>query len=109
MSADTLLLVENIRKEWSLALPEQLNEEDLVQLLGQRINVLIRSDLQRLIAILYRIDVDEVRLRSMLAQFKSVDAGLIIAALVLERQKQKQSTRQQFSRPSDEIPEDEKW
>lgn len=95
--------------EWELSIPPVITEEVLIEVLGTRINQLIKEDLAKLIAILYRIDVDEHKLRYMLAQYPKADAGYVVAALVLDRQKQKQKTRALFSTPPKDIDDAEKW
>ena len=102
-------IAEEINQEWNLSVPPAITEEILIDVLAERINHLIKNDLSKLIAILYRIDVDEYKLKSMLAQYKNVNAGKIVAALVIDRQKQKLKTKSLFTKPSGDIDEAEKW
>jgi len=60
-----------------------------VQALAARINHLIVHDFPRLIHILYVIDVSEEKLKKLLRTYKDSDAGVIIAKLVVNRQKKK--------------------
>jgi hypothetical protein len=60
-----------------------------VQALAARINHLIVHDFPRLIHILYVIDVSEEKLKKLLRTYKDSDAGVIIAKLVVDRQKKK--------------------
>lgn len=73
------------------------------------INELINKDFDRLVGILYRLDVNEKKLKELLAQNQLSDAGLIIAESIIERQKQKVVSRKKFSGSATDIPEDEKW
>ncbi len=102
-------IISQLNQEWGLAVLPKVTEEDLLVVLAARINILIRSDLSHLIALLYRIDVDEKKIREMLMAQKGVDAGYIIAHLVLERQKQKIKTRELFKPRVDDIEEEERW
>ena len=77
--------------------------------LADKINELISTDLQQLIAVLYRMDVSENKLRSLLKENPGTDAGLMIADLMIERQAQKIRSRQQFRQRDDNIDENEKW
>lgn len=52
----------------------------------QHINELIEHDFNRLISILYRIDVDEDKLKKRLREFPQVNAGEIILDMMVERQ-----------------------
>ena len=63
---------------------------------------------EALVQTLYRMDIDETRLRTLLAQPGDTDAARIIANLLVERQLQKLRTRQQFRRDTD-IPEEDRW
>jgi len=62
-----------------------------------------------LVQLLYRIDVEEPRLRYLLQQHKGEDAGRIIARLIIDRLLKKIETRRQYSVGKKDIPEDEKW
>ncbi|MEP6647874.1 MAG: hypothetical protein ABJC12_12365 [Saprospiraceae bacterium] len=85
--------------------PASLNRE----LLAAKINEMISADFQKLIAILYRMDVSEPKLRSLLKDNPGSDSGLIIADLMIERQVQKIKSRQQFRQRDNDIDENEKW
>lgn len=73
------------------------------------INNLIQSDFQKLVSILYRIDVNEAKLKAMLNQYKDQDAAVIIADLIIERQLQKIKTRREYHQQGDNTDETEKW
>jgi hypothetical protein len=102
-------ILDAIRVDWPLHVPVKCTEEQLLQVLSVEINRLINQDFSRLIAILYRIDISEARLKILLAENKGSDAGRIIAWMILERQKEKKLSRQKYSNNSGDIPEDEKW
>jgi hypothetical protein len=72
------------------------------------VNHLIQHDFSKLIGILYRIDISENTVATALQQQADADAGELIAQLIIERQLQKQETREKFTAPRD-IPDDEKW
>ena len=107
-SVDSSILVA-IRSDWPLVVPEKCTEEQLLTALSVEINRLINQDFSRLIAILYRIDISEPKLKILLAENKGSDAGRIIAWMILERQKEKQITRKKYSTKKDNIPDEEKW
>lgn len=77
---------------------ESMSEADLEALLAKRINTMIRDDFAGLVQLLYRIDVNEVRLRQLLRSKPREDAGKLIAPLIIERQCQKIVTRRQYSK-----------
>ena len=54
--------------------------------LSSFINDLINKDFNALIQLLYRIDVDEKKLKTLLKQHQDVEASLLIADLIIQRQ-----------------------
>ncbi len=88
---------------------ELLKLEDLgPEQLAEFIHQLIDKDFSRLVQILYRLDVSEAKLRSVLLEHPTGDAGEMIAQLILERIAQREKNKQLFKQQGD-IPEDEKW
>lgn len=82
-------IIQAINNRWELALQPSITEEELVQALAERINHLIIHDFPKLIHILYVIDVNEEKLKTLLRTYKDSDAGIIIAQLVVDRQRRK--------------------
>ena len=89
-------------------LPNAKNE-DILQQLARLINDLIVHDFERLIRILYRVDVDERKLKKMLHDHPQQDAGILIAELLIDRQLQKEHFKKTFSKDSNDIPEEDRW
>jgi hypothetical protein len=74
------------------------------------INDLVNHDFNRLVSILYRIDVDEQKLKNLLESYPGQDAAPIIADLVIQRQLQKIEARNRFRQGGENtIDENEKW
>lgn len=105
MSTD---LIPTIRQSFGIDLPDNISFEQLKEKLSQHVNHLILNDFQKLVSVLYRIDVSEAKLKYMLKENADKDAGLIIAGLIIERQLQKIKSRQDFRRDSN-IKDDDKW
>lgn len=76
--------------------------------LAAYIHQLINNDFQKLISILYRLDVSEKKLKQLLAE-QNADAGFVIANAIIERQKEKMASRKKFSDLNNDISEEEKW
>ena len=78
-------------------LPAGLNEhenlEALKKLLISRIEELAQNDMEKLLWILYRIDVSEKKLKAALANAPPEDFSKTVADLIIERQIQKDETR----------------
>ena len=103
---------EQILKEVSKELDVVLNEKGVSfnkQVLAERINELVNTDFQKLISILYRMDVSESKLKQLLKDNQGTNAGIIIAELMIERQTEKIRSRQQYSKRDENISDDEKW
>jgi hypothetical protein len=88
----------DLNNAYGLDLPETATIEMLERVLAERINTMITADFNRLISLLYRIDVSETKLKQLLKENAGSDAGLLIARLILERQWQKIETTRKFSR-----------
>ena len=84
------------------------DKTDFVNHLALEINRLILHDFNQLVSILYRIDIDEEELKQMLRQYSHVDAGYIVAQLIIKRQMNKAELRKEFRR-EDDIAEEDKW
>jgi hypothetical protein len=89
-------LQSDLNHSFGLDLPETATIEMLEGVLAERINTMINADFNRLISLLYRIDVSETKLKQLLKENTGTDAGLLIARLVLERQWQKIETRRKY-------------
>ena len=93
---------------FGISLPQALNRNELEQNLALIINDLINRDFSRLISILYRVDVSEQKLKSLLKQYPDTEAGYIIARLMIERQEQKIESRKSFKKENPDSAE-ERW
>jgi hypothetical protein len=84
------------------------DKTDFVNHLALEINRLILHDFNRLVSILYRIDINEEELKQMLQQYSHVDAGYIVAQLIINRQIKKAELRSQFPK-EDNIADEDRW
>lgn len=85
-----------------------LKSDNLFASLAVYINSLIADHFDELITLLYRLDVNEKKLKDLLQQHAGENTADIIAGLIIERQEQKIKTREQFKTYTN-IPEEEKW
>ena len=86
----------------------EININDLVTRLSILINELIDSDFQKLLNLLYQLDVPEQKVINVLRENTDANAGKLIAGLIIERQLAKIKTRQEFRRDNN-FDEEEKW
>lgn len=83
-------------------------KEEWRQQLISYINFLLLNDFNKLIGILYRIDVDEEKLKEELKLHPDKDAAIVISDLLIQRQKDKQESIARQS-PPEANDEDERW
>jgi len=102
-------LIPAIKLSMEIDLPENISFDLLKEKLSYHINQLIQTDFQKLVSILYRIDVSEAKLKYLLKENADKDASVIIADLIIERQLQKIKSRQEFSNRDNNMSNDEKW
>lgn len=84
---------------------QQANEKEqyerLKMLLSEKLRELIDFEFEKFVNILYRIDVNEEKVKSILAESPIKEATDRIAELIIERQHQKLITRKKYSKPGD--------
>jgi len=102
-------LIRLLNNELPVEIPAQRSYVEIHAQLSDYINLLIKSDFDKLIAYLYRIDVNERKLKLLLQQNPDDDAGNIIATLIIERQQQKIKSRNLFGKLDKDVDEEEKW
>jgi hypothetical protein len=73
-----------------------LTLKEFTEKLENYINELILSDFDKLLQLLYRVDVSEAKLRRILKENPGENAAKIIAELIIERQIQKKKSRQAY-------------
>ena len=100
-------LIQDLNSSYALELRDVPGMEELVALLAEKVNTMIQTDFGALVQLLYRIDVNEGRLRGLLQENTGEDAGRVIAHLILERQWQKIETRRQYRRETG--GDEERW
>ena len=106
MDAD---LISDINQSLEISLPDNMSLEELKQKLALHINHLINHDFEKLVSLLYRVDVNENKLRNVLDNKEGENTPMLIADLIIERQLQKIKSRQQFRQRDNDINENEKW
>ncbi|HWJ91042.1 MAG TPA: hypothetical protein VNR87_08005 [Flavisolibacter sp.] len=82
-------------------------QEEQRRWLIEHVNYLLVHDFNLLIQLLYRVDVDEEKLKKLLQEQPHTDAAVLITDLLIQRQKQKQSTVKPAQ--AQDIPDEDKW
>ena len=91
-----------------IAEQDPLKRNEQLRSLNAYINHLLSHDFQSLVSALYRMDVNEDKLKILLNKNPNQDAAGIIAQLMIQRQQQKLFSKNNF-KVDENIPDDEKW
>lgn len=101
--------VVNELQKFSLEISSQIIAfDELKKVVADIINHLITNDFSRLIAVLYRLDISEKKLKQLLKSSIDTSAGDIIAEMIIERQAEKIKARKLFS-ANESYCDEEKW
>ena len=109
---DAAALIHDLNRCQGWQLTETLTLRQLEGWLAERLNEWIRWDFNALVSFLYRMDISESRLRTLLKENAGEDAGMIIAKMALERQWQKIESRNRYRRQdpdADDATGGERW
>ena len=88
---------ELILRDFELAPPkESLTEKELFDLLVDQVDYMIQYKMDVLLSLMYRLDINERKVHEALSPLAPEPANVGLARLVLERQKQRQSTKQHY-------------
>lgn len=98
-----------LNKELSLEFSEKLAMDELQQQLTDHINHLINTDFEKLIYYLYRIDVNEAKMKQLLQQQGGENAAELIAKLIIDRQLQKIKSRAEHKTSNTDDEGAERW
>ncbi|MBP9212997.1 MAG: hypothetical protein KBF36_00450 [Chitinophagaceae bacterium] len=87
-----------------IATIEQLSFEEL----AKTIENLINTDFEKLVFLLYRIDVSEQKINDLLQNTQAGNAGELIVQAIIERLAEKKASREKYKQEG-EIAEEDKW
>ena len=109
MSGAAKEIIPLLNKELSLELSEKLAMNELEQQLSHHINHLINTDFEKLVYYLYRIDVNETKMKQLLQQQGGENAAQLIARLIIDRQLQKIKSRAEHKTNNTDDDGAERW
>ncbi len=75
----------------------EVDDSILRNLLIEKIRYLLDEDFEKLLNALYRIDVNEEKLKKLLDDFSQTDPAIVIADTIIARQAQKIESRKKYS------------
>ncbi len=92
-------------------LPEESGKayDLLLSWLIEEIDYLIHHNFEKLLLLLYRVDVDEAKLKALLAQHSPSEAPKLLACLILDRQLEKSKTRRLYRSDAQAGDPEERW
>ena len=106
---NALFLKETLEKETGVVFDDSPSLEDLQKALAIHINDLIVNNFEKLVFLLYRIDISEKKVKILLQNAKNTAAGETIAKAIIERQIEKINLRQMYTPYSNPSAEEDKW
>lgn len=98
--------IEQLQQEWGIVTQDMVSEEELLQLLAQKIVALIERNPEEFFQLMYRLDIEEQKLNRALHE---QDIAQNIAKIIYDRQLMKMRTRQLFKQASTEEDSDLMW
>jgi len=101
-------IADELSRNFEIDLHEKRSFEELKLALTNYVNYLIHHDINKLMGLLYRVDVSEKILKENLQKTDS-DPASTIAEMIIERQIGKMKSRNQHKISDDDIPDNEKW
>lgn len=76
---------------------DKMSEQELIQLLADQIADMIEYNLEVLLSLMYRLDVNEQKVNAALSPGNEEPANVALAKLVFERQKQRAFTKKFYA------------
>lgn len=98
--------IEQLQQEWGIVAPDVVSEEELLQLLAQKIVALIERSPEEFFQLMYRLDIEEQKLNRALHE---QDIAQNIAKIIYDRQLMKMRTRQLYKQAGTEEDGDLMW
>jgi len=108
MASPAKNIITAINHSLDLEIKESISMDELKTTLTSWVHQLINTNFNKLVHILYRIDVSEIKLKQLLRENPEEDAGEIIATLIIDRQCQKIKSRKE-NPPNTNLSGEDKW
>ena len=99
--------VEALLQDFNAPLASSAKEE-LYLRLQDAIRDLLFHDFNRLVQLLYQVDIEERKLKTLLQSRPEADAAVLISDLLVERLEEKRKIRESMP-PKKDIPEEDQW
>ena len=96
MNNDSQEVFDIVSGNFELQKQDVLSYEELHYILSQRIRELLEKNVEKLVHILYRIDVNQKKTDDIFNNLSKDDIALLLTDAVIERQLQKVHTRRKY-------------
>ncbi|MBT8218862.1 MAG: hypothetical protein KJP00_03510 [Bacteroidia bacterium] len=80
---------------------EDISEEELLDLLTEQVAYLIDRRLDFLLSLLYRLDIEEKKIKVVLYNQDLIEPARGLAQLILDRQKERNRTKEKYKTEGD--------
>lgn len=97
-SRDKAIILQNFELEVH---GENISEEELLDLLTDQVSFLIDRKLDFLLSLLYRLDIEEHKIKIVLYNQEVIEPARGLAQLILERQKERNRTKTEYKSKGD--------
>ncbi len=97
MNINTSEITDLVKKDFELSQSETpMSEEELLDMLTEEVGLMIETRLDFLLGLMYRLDIDEMKIRKALAFGNEDPPNLSLAKLILQRQKQRVLSKKMY-------------
>lgn len=90
---------DDIYNKLTLSDYEQINEDELLRHIMDRVEYFLQTDRGLLLSYMYRLDIDEKEIEKALLQQEEEPISYTLSRLILERQKKRVETKKKYGQP----------
>jgi len=101
------MILESPEKDFYIV-EQNMQEDKIIQILAEKVQAYLDSDINLLMSYLYRLDVLEKNIKKALSNFSDEPGNIVLAKLIWERQKTRLETKKSYQ-SEQMIDEDWKW
>lgn len=78
---------------------EHTNNDELISIMAERIRELLAGDLEALMSMMYRLDIDESKIKLAFSKDSVEDPAVSLAKIIIERQQRRMDTKRKYQQP----------
>jgi hypothetical protein len=90
------LVQTNLQEKLAL---EHTDNDDLIFIMAERIRELLAGDLEALMSMMYRLDIDEAKIKFAFSKDSVEDPAVSLAKIIIERQQRRMDTKRKYQQP----------